>query len=167
MHPNQKSTEPFRTKGSSTPVTSGYYPVAEPSVLSEPPELGALTSRLDPPIEIRVLSAAYPNSHTFEVWTEHTVYEFDLQLRCVAARDPKTGHKKAQSQCLGSRLLGGRRFRNQTYDLSAPLPGVGQSAVLSKDEQTTIVTSPVMRVIMYVWRWSSTATQAFDAQSEG
>lgn len=152
MYPKLRQRDAFGTNNSVRPQGSGYYPVAEKVPSSASPRVE------DPPrdsdVEIRVLSDEYPNALTFEVWTERTVYKFDANLCCIAARNRETG-EIARCQYLGARLLGGRYFQDQLVDMSAPLPCVGHSAVLSIEDGKTIITSPVTRVIMYVWRWSS------------
>jgi len=162
MFLRRKPAEPSSTISTGTPDASGYFPIAEKSdgAVAESRPLEFPPSSEKPQIEICVVRKEYQTSPTFEVWTERTVYEFDRSLCCTAARDSKTGEAKTHHDCVGTRLLGGRRFRDQVIDMSAPMPGVGYNALLGGDERSTIVTSPVMRVVMYVWQWSSLPRRA-------
>lgn len=161
MHSKQKHSEAYRTNSVAQPDGSGPFPRKERT--SEAHSLAA--SRYERDIEIRVQSYWYPNAPIFEIWTERTVYEFDVNLCCIAARDLNTD-EDTRPQCLGARLLGGRRLQNHVVDMSTPLPGVGYSAMLKSDDEIIIVTSPVTRVIMYVRRWSSPPIEFGDATTE-
>jgi hypothetical protein len=166
MCPQPKQPEAPMTKNHGSPATSGYYPVrgapnSEFIELSRPyhPSLDETNS-----IEIRVLCSARENFPTYEVWTERTVYEFDRELCCTAVRDPHTGKAQDHHKCVGARMIGGRRVRNQVIDFSSPTPAIGHNALLGGDERPTIVTTTVTRVIMNVWRWS-TSPRTVDTRS--
>lgn len=145
------------TTGNEFPATSGYYAIpGKPNsalVESTGPEYPSSNEAV--PIEIRVLRQVREVSPTYEIWTDHTIYEFDQGMHCTAARDPHSGKTKDHHECVGARLIGGRRFGNQVVEISSPTPAVGHHALLGRDERATIVTTPVTRVIMNVWRWSS------------
>ena len=145
-----------------SPKTSGCYPVAQKpsSDLVESTAPDYPTSVELASIEVRVLCQAPESCLTYEIWTARSVYEFDRQLRCIAVRDAQTSAAKDHHKCVGTRLIGGRRIGNQIIDVSSPIPALGHSALLGNDEHSTIVTSPVTRVVMYMWRWSSPPKQA-------
>jgi len=157
MFPHQKQPEVPRTKSNESPATSGYFAVpGKPDsafIESTGPEYPSSVET--DPIEIRVLRRVREASPTYEVWTERTVYEFDQWLRCTAARDPYTGKVKGHHDCVGARLIGGRRFGDQLVEISSPTPAIGHNALLGGDERPTIVTTAVTRVVMNVWRWTS------------
>lgn len=157
MCPQQKQPEAPTMTSNQSLATSGYYPVPEKpdSVFIESTGPKYPSSVETTPIEIRVLQQTREASPVYEVWTERTVYEFDQGMRCTATRDPHTGEAKDHHECVGARLIGGRRLGNQLVEISSPTPALGHHALLGGDERTTIVTTPVTRVIMNVWRWSS------------
>jgi hypothetical protein len=135
-----------------TPNTSGCFPVAREG---SPEVLDQRVPREDDscPFEIQVWSSAEEDHAVYEVWTEHTVYEFDQSLRCSGVRDARTGTRKTlRHPSLGTRLIGGRQTHGEAVDISSPLPAVGHNALLTGREQAMTVTSPVTHVIMNLCR---------------
>jgi hypothetical protein len=137
------------------PNTSGYFPVvrggSNESFGTEVSLAGGSC-----PFEVHVWSSEEECCAVYEVWTEHTVYEFDQSLRCTSVRDARTGRPKAASHpSVGARLIGGRQTHEETVDISSPLPAVGHHALLTDREQAMTVTSPVTRVVMNISRYSS------------
>jgi hypothetical protein len=155
---SHRKTEACLTKGQSTPNTSGYYPVVEqPGTESmNSPDLDERTLHSGPPFEIRILLREQESASVYEIWTEHTVYEFDQSLCCTAVRDARSGAAKS-STCVGSKLIGGRRMRGREVNISSPLPAMGHHALLGDDGHPMTVTTPVTRVIMNLRRWTSTS----------
>lgn len=155
---SHRQTEPLLPKGHATPNTSGYYPVIEqPGTQAvESPEHDERTLHSGPPIEIRILFREQESASVYEIWTEHTVYEFDQSLFCTAVRDARSGVAKS-SACVGSRLIGGRRARGKVVNVSSPLPAMGHHALLGDDGHPMTVTTPVTRVIMNLRRWTSSS----------
>jgi len=151
------------TTSTEAPLTSGYYPRSEGRHSTyDSARPNAPCTNEAAPLEVRVLHEAREGCPTYEIWTARTVYEFDRELRCTAVRDPNTGKAKEHHECLGARMIGGRRFQNQHLDVSFPTPAIGHNAILGGDDQPLIVTTPVTRVIMNLQRLSS-QSKALDA----
>lgn len=155
---SQRKPELPLTAGHSTPNTSGYFPVAEQPGANpiNSPDRDERTLHSGPPVEIRVLFREQESASVYEIWTEHTVYEFDQSLFCTAVKDARSGAAKT-SACVGSRLIGGRRSRGKVVNISSPLPAMGHHALLGDDGHPMTVTTPVTRVIMNLRRWSSSS----------
>jgi hypothetical protein len=138
------------------PNTSGFYPAQENPGSGSLDLSGAKQPALPdpPPIEIRILPGGQGLSPAYEIWTEHTAYEFDQALYCVGVRDLDSGTASAEHACLGARLIGGRQTTGEYVDISSPLPAIGHKALLGDEDHPMTVTSPVTRVIMNLWRWS-------------
>jgi len=90
----------------------------------------------------------------YEIWTEHSVYEFDQSMRCTAVRDAGTGTVRTAEPLVGATLIGGRDVANQSVCMSYPLPAVGHRALLGCGERDVSETTPVMRIVMNLQRWS-------------
>lgn len=157
MPADNKPIETTIARSTNVPLASGYFAISKQN--AEPDAQGAHGEGdgiCGPsPVEIRVIRDGHcrPGA-VYEVWTKRTIYEFDQSLICISARDAETNVPRLQSKCLGAQLFGGRLFRDRRMDMSSPVPAIGHNAVLSS-ESTTMVTSPVTRVIMYVCHWSS------------
>jgi len=104
-----------------------------------------------------MLVGNHERSPIYEIWTEHSVYEFDQSMHCTAVRDANSGIERAADHLVGARLIGGRDIANQTVCMSYPLPAVGHRALLGRSEREVCETTPVMRIVMNLHRWSCRA----------
>lgn len=123
------------------------------SLLSTRPHDAAAT--FPPFVEVEVVyaptlpSADRERWRAFEIWTRHSLYVLDAQMRCIEVVDRSDGQVVANHTFEGATLIGAQVPRAGTMELCVPWPRPGFEAVfLAPSSGRYMTTSTVERVVL-------------------
>jgi hypothetical protein len=102
------------------------------------------------PTGLEIRRSERPTSGVYELWTKHSVYRLDEELRCIAVEGSDDGAPRPNHECQGAMLKGGHaRVAGRTKAFPS-LPPPGSYAIFADRDETVVTTSRVLRVVKNV-----------------